>query len=233
MAIEYPPGPGDDDGITDEDGIIISGAETEKYELTSEQRGGVRNLFKFYKLAKQRVRTCPTADALIQVMNDEKEEKKLDIDIRGTLEGYVQLCKEYFHNLETVAYGPATEGTKEAYFAQLLIPYVETFIPFAKETIDRHKELEGIWNEYKKTGEIKSKPWTRPKEMIETDKKILEQNKEKNKEWRDNFSKEATRLREEREKELGITPEPKKSEPEQYTLNLKQSSKTEKEEGSE
>jgi len=201
----------------------------EEYKLTKEERGGIRNLFKFYKLAKRRIRTCPTADALIQVMSDEKEEKKLDIDIRGTLEGYVQRCKEYFHNLETVAYSPVTEGTKEAYFAQLLIPYVERFIPFAEETINRHKELEGIWNEYKKTGEIKSKPWTRPKEMIEADKKIIEKDKEKNKEWRDNFAKEAKRLREEKEKELGIISESEKIEPEQYTLNFKQSSKTEEE----
>lgn len=202
----------------------------EEYKLTKEQRKGISDLFKFYKLAKRRVRTCSTPDALIQIMNDEKEEKKLDIDIKGTLEGYVKLCKEYFPHLETMAYGPTTEGTKEAYFAQLLIPYVEKFIPFAEETIERHKELEVIWNEYKKTGEIKSKPWTRPKEMIEADKKILEQNKEKNKEWRDKFAKEAKRLREEREKELGISPEPKKSEPEQYTLNLKLPSKTEKKE---
>ncbi len=193
----------------------------EKYELTKELRGEISNLFRSYKLAKRRIRTCPTPDALIDIMNDEKKKKKLDIDIRGTLEGYVQICKNRFHYLESVAYSPATEGTKEAYFAQLLIPYIEKFIPFAEETIEHHKELEKVWNQYKKTGEIKSKPWTRPKEMIEADKKILEQNKEKNKEWQDNFAKEAKRLREEREKELGIIPEPKKIEPEQYTFKFK------------
>jgi len=202
----------------------------EEYKLTKELRGDINNLFRSYKLAKQRIRTCPTPDALIDVMNKEKEKKKLDIDIRGTLESYVQICKNRFHLLKSVAYSPVTEGTKEAYFAQLLLPYVEKFITFGESTIERHKELEAIWIDYKKTGDMKSKPWTRPKEMIEADKKVIEQNKEQNKKWAEDFSREARRLREEKEKELGITPGPERTEPEQCTLNLKLPSKNEKKE---
>lgn len=180
-----------------------------EYILSKEERGAIKNLFKFYKVAKLRARTCYNADALIEVMGEEKKISGKDINIRKTLEGYVQQCKDYLDKLETVAYSPKTEGTKESKFAQLLLGYVEKFIPLAESAIERHKELEKEWLSYKQTGEIKSKPWTRSQEMIKKDKEYIEANREKASGWREKFNKEMEEMKAKIEEEKTGKKNPK------------------------
>lgn len=193
----------------------------EEYQLTSEQKKGLKNVFILAKVAKKRSK-CVNGYALIDVLKNEKEEKKIDTNIKSTLESHVEFYKNFLNTLDTIVKSPVTENTRIGKLAEMYKPVIKKYIKLAEDGVKIYKEIfEPQDEEYKRTGQITSKPWHKSEESRLREKAIIEKDKEKNREYWATVGKEATRLREEKEKELGITPEPKETEPEQYTFKFK------------
>ncbi|MDP2907453.1 MAG: hypothetical protein Q8O03_05935 [Nanoarchaeota archaeon] len=122
------------------------------------------------------------------------------------------------------------EKKLKTYIEKKIKPYIEGYTDLlekAKEKEEGHEIYLKQFKKWLKTGKDEdfptSKGETRSKERTEEDKKMSMFSKKEIEEWQDSFAKEATRLKEEHEKELGLTLEPKKTEPEQYTFNFKKS----------